>query len=336
MNMLSSEFGVGILSASHYLPTEVYTNEELCKNIEGLTPEWIIKKTGIKRRYRISKAETASSMSIQVAENLIQENEINALEIGLIIVASFSQDYLFPPLSAKLHSVIGASKDCQIMDINTNCVGLVTATTIAAERMKANEKIKYAIIIGVEVLSEYTNLQDKDTAIYFSDGASGVLLGKVKNGYGYLNSKFATDSSTYESVRLRGGGSIYPANKPINELNARFIEQNGLATWKQAITNFPYVLKELVNDSMLKFDDIDFFIFHQANGFLIDYLLGKLKIPRYKTFTNVEEIGNTGAASIGIALSEAYKKGLINRGSLVILAGVGAGFNFGANLWKIE
>jgi len=333
--MNSSKYGVGIISALHYLPTSVYTNEELCENIEGLTPEWIIQKTVIKRRYRISDAETASSMSINIAKKLVSDNNLNPSEIGLIIVASFSQDYLFPPMSAKIHAAIGANKDCQIIDINTNCVGLVTATTIAVERMNSNKNIKYSLIIGVEVLSAFTNLKDQDTAIYFSDGAAGLLLGKVESGYGYLNSKFATDSSTYESVRLRGGGSIYPACKPIEEFNTGYIEQNGLATWKQAITNLPYVLKEVVNESELTLEDVDFFIFHQANGFLIDYILGKLKIPRHKTYTNVEEIGNTGSASIGIALSEAFSKGLIKKNNLIMLAGVGAGFNFGASLWKI-
>ena len=221
------------------------------------------------------------------------------------------------------------------MDLNTNCVGLVTALTVASERMQNNSSIKYAIVIGVEMLSPYTNYKDKDTAIFFSDGAAGVLLGSVDEGYGHINSRFATDSSTYESVRMRGGGSNYPINRPIDDLNSNFMEQNGLATWKQAITNQPYVIAELIRESNLNTENIDFFIFHQANGFLIDYVLKKLKIPKEKTYINVEEIGNTGSASIGIALSEAFDKGLIKKDSLVILTGVGAGFNFGASLWKI-
>ncbi len=334
--MSASKYGVGIISVGHYLPNNILTNEQLCENIEGLTPEWIIEKIGIKRRHYISKAESASSMAIDVAKKLIEENKLNPAEIGLIIIASFSQDYLFPPMSARIHAAIGASKDCQIIDINTNCVGLVTASTIAAERMMLNDKIKYSIVIGVEVLSRFTNINDKDTAVFFSDGASGMLMGKVKEGYGFINSRFATDSSTYESVRMRGGGSMYPANKLLNDNAVNYIEQNGLATWKQAVTNLPYVIKELIKDSDIEIEDVDFFIFHQANSFLINYILGKMKIPKDKTYTNVEEIGNTGAASIGIALSEAFAKGLIKSGSTVLIAGVGAGFNFGANLWKIS
>jgi 3-oxoacyl-[acyl-carrier-protein] synthase-3 len=162
---------------------------------------------------------------------------------------------------------------------------------------------------------------DKFTAPFFSDGVSGVLLGRVPCGYGLLNSSFCTDSSVYEDVRLQRKG---------------FIEHNGKVTWTQAITNVPYVMKELVHSSHLSMKDIDFFVFHQANKVLIDYIMDKHRIPREKTYTNVEEIGNTGAASIGIALDEAMKKKLIKKNDLVVLAGVGAGFNFAANLWKMQ
>jgi 3-oxoacyl-[acyl-carrier-protein] synthase-3 len=311
-------YGIGILKTASYLPSTINTNEEVCSTIPGLTSDWIIQKTGIKRRFH-ANGEQSSVMAGIVANRLIKE--INPLEIGLIIVASFSQDYYFPPMSAKIHWSIGAPKDCQILDINVNCVGLVTGTTIATERMKIDKRIKYALVIGVEILSKFVDKTDKFTAPFFSDGASGILLGRVSTGYGYINSKFCTDSSVYEDVRLMRG---------------RFIEHNGKSTWTQVVIHIPYVLKELVHNSNLAMKDIDFFIFHQANKVLIDYIMDKLRIPCHKTYTNVEEIGNTGAASIGIALDEAMKKGLIKRDDLLVLVGVGAGFNFGANLWKIQ
>ena len=295
----------------------------VCSHVEGLTPEWILQKTGIKRRYHADYIETASFMSSVVAKMLLLKNgypEYDVSEIGLIIIASFSQDYIFPPMSAKTHKDIGAAKDCQIIDINGVCTGLITATTLAVDTMRGNPDIKYAMVIGVEILSKFTDKTDKFTAPFFSDGASGVLLGRVPEGYGYIDSKFCTDSSAYEDVRLKRGG---------------LIEHNGKATWTQAITNVPYVLKELVANNKLGLQDIDFFIFHQANKVLIDYILDKHRIPHEKTYTNVEEIGNTGAASIGIALDEAMKLGFIKKESLLVLAGVGAGFNFGANLWRM-
>jgi 3-oxoacyl-[acyl-carrier-protein] synthase-3 len=327
--------GVGIIGTGHYLPSKIQTNEELCELIPELTPEWIISKTGIKRRYHLIAEETASSMAVNACNSAIENANIDAKEIGLVIVASFSQDYLFPPMSAKIHSHFGLVKDCQIIDINTNCVGLVTALTLASERIKCDTSIKYALVIGVEVLSKYTNPKDKETAVFFSDGSSAVVLGRVEGSKSYRNGKFMTDSSTYESVRMRGGGSSFPIAEKSEDIKILYAEQNGLATWKQAVTNFPVVIQKLLDKENLKIDEIDFFIFHQANGFLINYLMKKMKVPLNKTYTNVEEIGNTGSASIGIALSEAFSKGLIQKGSNLVIAGVGAGFNFGACLFKM-
>lgn len=314
-----TNYGIGILNTASYLAPWINTNTEVCSNIDGLTEDWIIEKTGIKQRYHSGWNDTPVMAGV-VANRLSTSNDIEK-EIGLIIVSTFSHADMFPPLSARIHKSIKASKDCQILDINTNCTGLITGTTIAVERMKANPKIKYALVIGVEVLSQYVNKADKFTAPFFSDGAGGVLLGRVPEGYGLLNSAFCTDSSVYEEVKLERQGYIY---------------QNGKATWTQAITNVPYVMKAVCHNAKIAMKDVDFFIFHQANKVMIDYIMDKNRIPHEKTYTNVQEIGNTGAASIGIALHEAYEKGLIKKDSLLMLAGVGAGFNFAANLWKIQ
>jgi len=309
---------IGILKSAHYLPQHVHTNEECCESIQGITPDWIIEKTGIKRRFYATAGEGAEYMAGKVAEKLVKD--ISVKEIGLIIIASYSQDKMFPALSAFIHSHIGASKDCQIIDINVNCVGLVTASTIAVERMKANKSIRYALVIGIEILSKYIDPTDKFTTPFFSDGSSGLLLGRVPIEEGYINSFFCTDSSAYEEVKLERGGVIY---------------QNGKATWNQVLTSIPYTIRRLVKNTHITMEDVDFLIFHQANKVLIDYIMEKLRVPMEKTFTNVEEIGNTGAASIGIAFDEAMTGGLIGPGDTVMLIGVGAGFNFGANLWKL-
>lgn len=332
---MANKKSIGIVGVSHYLPKGIQTNEALCELIKDITPEWIIAKTGIKRRYHVTEGETTTSMALAASQKALFKNDIDVQEIGLIIVASFSQDYLFPPLSAKIHSFLNLSKECQIFDLNTNCVGLVTALTLGAERMQNDHSIKKALVIGVELLSKFTNSLDQDTAIFFSDGAAAIILGNVSEGYGYSSAKFLTDSSTFESVRMRAGGSSYTANAKIKDEKALFIEQNGLATWKQAITNLPIVINKLLLNEEKKIEEIDFFIFHQANNFLIEYVLKKLKIPSEKTFMNVSEIGNTGSASIGIALSEAFEKKLIKSGYTVMLAGVGAGFNFGACIFKV-
>jgi 3-oxoacyl-[acyl-carrier-protein] synthase III len=327
------DYGIGILGASHYLPKKIQTNEELCNTMTDVNPEWIISKTGIKRRYLAGELDSSSSMSTSAAKNLLEKTKLSPEQIDIIIVASFSPDYMFPPVSAKIQQNLGA-KNAQIIDINTNCTGFVTALTLASDRMRVDHTLKYALVIGVELHTRFINPRDKETAIFFSDGAGVALLGKVEKDKGVINSNFLTDSSTYEAVRFRGGGSSFPLVNRLFDPGIDFIEMNGLATWKQAITNLPKVIKQLLIKSDLKIEDVDFCIFHQANLNLIHYVMAKLKIPLEKTYTNVEEIGNTGSASVGIALSEAIEKGKIKPGQTVLFAAVGAGFNFSASLWK--
>ncbi len=326
-------YGIGILGASHYLPDRIQTNEELCQIMTDVSPEWIVSKTGIKRRYIARPEDSASGLATNAAINLLKEKNVSADDIDLIVVATFSPDYMFPPVSAKIQQNLGA-KNAQIIDINTNCTGFVTALTIGSDRMLVDKSLKYTLVIGVELHTRFINPEDKETAIFFSDGAGAALLGKVPAGSGVIASKFSTDSSTYEAVRFRGGGSSYPLVNRGFSPDIDYIEMNGLATWKQAITNLPKVIKAVLVKSNLEIDNIDFCIFHQANLNLIQYVMAKLKIPLEKTFTNVEEIGNTGSASIGIALSEAMQLGKIKPGYTVLFAGVGAGFNFGASIWK--
>jgi 3-oxoacyl-[acyl-carrier-protein] synthase-3 len=327
------EYSIGILGANHFLPEKIQTNEELCKIMREVTPEWILSKTGIKRRYVATNNDSASSMATIAAKNLLEKYKISPDQINLIVTATFSPDYMFPPVSAKIQLNLEA-KNAQIIDVNTNCTGFVTALTVASDRMLIDNTYEYALVIGVELHTRFINPQDKETAIFFSDGAGVALLGKVKRGLGIINSRFFTDSSTYESVRFRGGGSSFPLVNRVFTPEIDYIEMNGLATWKQAITNLPKVIKELLLKSNLQIEDIDFCIFHQANLNLIQYIMAKLKIPLNKTYTNVEEIGNTGSASIGIALSEAIELGKVKPGQKVLLAGVGAGFNFGASIWQ--
>ena len=308
---------IGIIKTASYIPSVINTNAEVCRNVPDMTEEWIISKLGIKRRYYVSDEETASSMAIIIAKKLIEF--INPKEVGLIMIASFSQDYVFPPMSAKIHQAIGGGKDCQVIDVNGVCTGLITASTIAIDTMRGNPNIKYAMVIGVEILSRFTNKADRFSAPFFSDGASGILLGKTER-VGYLGSYFCTDSTYYEDTRLKRGG---------------LIEHEGHKTWTMAVTNMPYSIKQLLKLKKFDLDNIDFFIFHQANKVLNEYVLDKMRIPHEKSYINVDEIGNTGAASIGIALDEAMDKKLIKSGDLLMLVGVGAGFNFGANLWRM-
>lgn len=322
---------IAIIGLGHRLPVRTESNEDLCKNLD-VTPEWIIEKTGIQRRYIAAPDDTASQYSLEAAQKALQVANLQAKEIDLIIACTFSGDYLFPPLSAKVHKDLGL-KGGQIFDLQANCAGFVSGLTVAADRMKSDSTIRNALVIGVEFNSRIIDRADVNSAVYHSDGAGAAILGR-RPDKGIIASSFFTDSSNYESVRLRGGGSSFPLHGREFDTAIDMMELNGIATWKQAITHLPSVIRSAFAKAGYEPENADFLIFHQANLRLIEYLLRKMKLDFVKTHMNVQEIGNTGAASVAIALSEAYELGLLKKDGLLALAAVGAGFNFGASVWR--
>ena len=197
-----------------------------------------------------------------------------------------------------------------------------------------DDSVRHALVVGVELCSRYVDRSDVNTSIYLSDGAGAIVLGRCDADHGIQASAFFTDSSNYESVRMRGGGSNFPLRGRNFDPAVDSMEMNGIATWKQAITHMPTVIRRSCEKSGVATKEVDFFILHQANLRLIEYIVRKMGVGLDRTYTNVQDIGNTGSASIAIALSEAVQKGLVKPDSLLMLAGVGAGFNFAASLWR--
>lgn len=326
------DHGITISGVGHHLPSESEDNETLCLNLPT-TPEWIIEKTGIKRRYIAAPTDSASQYAVYAGKSALKMAGVDPGEVDLIIACTFSADYLFPPLSAKVQRELKAS-NAQIFDIQANCCGFVTGLTVASDRMLVDSSVRNALVIGVEFCTRYIDRQDINTAIYLSDGAGAAVLSRTSPGNGIMASAFHTDSSNYEAVRMRGGGSSFPYLGRNFDPAIDLMEMNGIATWKQAITHMPQVIRAACSKSGVKLTEIDFFLFHQANYNLIEYIVRKMGFDMSKTYSNVQEIGNTGAASLAIAMSEAVEKEQIHDGDIVVLAAVGAGFNFGASVWR--
>jgi 3-oxoacyl-[acyl-carrier-protein] synthase-3 len=324
--------GVCILGVGHRIGGVVEENEALCRGLE-ITPQWILEKTGIKRRYLAAPDENASDYAVAAARRALDGAGISADEIDLIVCCTFSADYTFPPLSAKVHKELGV-KGGQIFDLQANCAGFVSGLTAASDRMAADPGLRNALVIGVELNSRYIDRTNADSVIYHSDGAGAAVLGRREAGEGVVASAFHTDSSNYEAVRVRGGGSSFPVMGHAGPADGDTMELNGIATWKQAITHLPATVKAACRKAEVELADVDFFVFHQANYNLIDYIVRKMGADLTRTYPNVQEIGNTGAASVAIALSEAVERDLVKPGATVVLAAVGAGFNFGASVWR--
>jgi 3-oxoacyl-[acyl-carrier-protein] synthase-3 len=323
--------GISIIGVGHHIGGYYEDNEEVCRRL-SVTPAWIIEKTGIKGRYLAQPHDTASGFSVAAALQAMAMANIGPEDLDLIVCCTFSSDYIFPPLSAKVHKELGV-KGGQIFDLQANCAGFVSGLTAASDRMRIDSDIRYALIIGVELNSRVIDRSDVNTVIYHSDGAGAAILGRVSDS-GIISSAFNTDSSNYEAVRLRGGGSSFPLMGRNYDPAVDAMELNGIATWKQAITYLPTTIRNACEKAGIDVSEVGFFVFHQANYNLIDYIVRKMGIDRNKTYANVQEIGNTGAASVAIALSEAVREGRLTGTQIVVFAAVGAGFNFSASVWQ--
>lgn len=329
--MLSKD-GITISGVGHHLPETFEDNETLCRNLD-VSPAWIVEKTGIERRYIAGPDDTASGFSLEASRKAIAMAGVSPDEIDLIIVCTFSGDYIFPPVSAKVQRDLGAA-NAQIFDLQANCTGFVTGLTAASDRMRVDPAVRNALVIGVELCTRYIDRKDVDTTIYLSDGAGAAVLSRSAPEHGIVASAFHTDSSNFEAVRMRGGGSSHGMIGRAYDPDVDHMEMNGIAVWKQAITHLPKVIRRACEKSGVDVADIDFLLFHQANYNLIEYIVRKMRFDMSKTYTNVREVGNTGAAALAIAMSEAVEKRLLSNGDLVVLAAVGAGFNFGASVWR--
>lgn len=324
---------VTISGVGHHLPEGVQDNETLCRGLD-VSPEWIVEKTGIEQRHVAGPDDTASGFAIAAAERALAMAGVAAAEVDLIIACTFSGDYVYPPLSAQVQRALQAA-DAQVLDVQVNCTGFVTGLTIASDRMKVDPTVRHALVIGVEMLTRYIDGRDVNTAIYLADGAGAAVLSRSADpGAGIQASAFHTDSSNYEAVRMRGGGSSFRAQGRAFDPAVDLMEMNGIATWKQAITHLPRVIRRACEKSGVDLAAVDFVVLHQANLRLIEYIVRKMGLDLSRTFTNVARVGNTGSASLAIALSEAVQRGLIRNGDTVVLGAVGAGFTFGASVWR--
>jgi 3-oxoacyl-[acyl-carrier-protein] synthase-3 len=329
---MNNSNGVGIIGVGKYIPKFLITNDQVAK-WTGISADSIREKTGITCRYVVGAEETASGMSAIAAQQALKMANISPLEVDLIIGCTFSGDYIYPAMACKVAGLIGA-ENAGAYDIMANCTAFQVGVGIASDNMKSDRSIKYVLVVGTALQSRFIDYKDLESAMYFSDGSGAAVLGKVPEGYGILASDMFTNSKVFDSVRLRGGGSSFPLRQENINNGLQYYEINGMEVWKQVIQNQPKVIRRVLGKIGKQPTEIDFFIFHQANLKLIEYLMAKMKLPMEKTFTNVERIGNTAEASIPIALCEAVDNKLINRNDYILISGVGAGFTFGATIMR--
>ena len=312
-----------------YVPEKIVTNDMLSQYVDT-SDEWIRSRSGIEKRH-FSEGENTSDIAAKAAINILKNGNIDPLDIELIIVATVSPDYTTPSTACLVQSKIGAV-NAVAFDLSAACSGFIFGVSTADKFIK-NGVYNNALIIGAEVLSKHLNFKDRSTCVLFGDGAGGIFLEKAKYG-GILAEEIGSDGSRGMSLTCAEKKASHIFNtEPVEEDN--FLHMDGRAIFDFATRQTPKCILRLIEKSGICAEQLKYVIPHQANARIVEIISRKTKIPLQKFYMNIAEYSNTSAATIPIALDQMTKKGLLQQGDYILMAGFGGGLTWGGLLIKI-
>lgn len=336
VTFLSKEFpsrvGLAKLSAvGTYVPAGLLTNQDLEKLVET-SDRWIIERTGIRVRHIADKGVASSDLATEAARKVIKGAGIRPSDIELIIVATITPDMMLPATACLVQHNIGAV-GAWGFDLNIACSGFLYAMQVGAQFVVTGAH-KNVLVIGVDVMSTIVDYTDRQTCIIFGDGAGAVLIQPAdeKDGFGIIDYLFEIDGSGGSSLCIPGGGSRYPASHETVDKRMHFVKQEGQVVFKYATRKIAEMCVRLLERNGYTGKDVDVFIPHQANLRIIAAAAERVQLDMDRVIVNIDEYGNTTAATIPIAMQTALDQKKLKRGDLVLLASVGAGFSAGAAL----
>jgi 3-oxoacyl-[acyl-carrier-protein] synthase-3 len=314
-----------IIGCGGALPRETVTNQQLIARGVDTSDEWIVQRTGIRTRHLASAEETTSVLAVQAARTALQNAEVKAEDIDLVIVATLTPDNTFPATAMRVQEKLGI-KAGFAFDVSAACSGFVYALTLADNFIRLGQ-IKTALIIGAETLSHILDWSDRSTCVLFGDGAGAVVVqAREGNGdnadQGILATRLHADGSYYDTLYADGG--------PGSTKTTGFLRMSGKEVFRQAVTCLSNVVDEVLETTGLKPEEVDWLVPHQANIRIIEGTAKKLKMPMAKVVVTVDQHANTSAASIPLALAHADAEGRFKRGDLILLDAMGAGLTWGA------
>ena len=313
-----------ILGYGKAVPRKIVTNDDLSKFVET-SDEWIFQRTGIRER-RISD-ENTSELAYRSAVDAIKNSNIDKNEIDLIVCATMTPDNFTPSVACMVQEKLGFGDNVTAFDVNAACTGFVYALKIVASML--NTYHKKALIIGCETLSKIINFEDRNTCVLFGDGAGAIVVEKDEKNEEFYTCSLGNDKDLVaENVEM----NFEMKNKV---LKSGFLKMNGKEIFKFAINVIEKSIDNILDRTNLKLEDIKLIIPHQANQRIISNVAKKFNISNDKFFVNLEKYGNTSAASIPMALCEAFETKKITKGDKVILVGFGGGLTWGSTIIEI-
>jgi 3-oxoacyl-[acyl-carrier-protein] synthase III len=309
-----------------YLPERILTNEEISRRLDT-SDEWIQERTGIKSRHIASEGEMTSDLGIKAAKSALIRAGIDPVDIDLLICATATPDRTFPSTAVRIQHAIGMTKGAAF-DVQAVCSGFVYAMATADNFIRTGQS-KRAMVIGAETFSRILDWEDRSTCVLFGDGAGAIVL-EANNqpgttaDRGILASRLRSDGRFEELLYVDGG--------PSSTQTIGHLRMNGREVFRHAIQKISGVIEETLIASGLSAEQIDLFVPHQANSRILDGIAKKLGVAPEKVIKTLGHHGNTSAASIPLALNQAFEERKISEGDLVLMEAMGGGFTWGAVL----
>ena len=331
--------GAQISNISIYLPKKIVTNTDLEKEFESWSAEKIEDKTGIRERHVTAPDETALDLAIAACENLFKNYDKD--KVDFILLCTQSPEYFLPTTACLLQDRLGLKKQIGALDFNLGCSGFIYGLSLA-KGLIAGGIANNILLVTSETYTKFIHKKDKGNRTIFGDGAAAVMIEKCTSEK-IFNFVLGTDGSGYKNLIIPNGGLRSPFNADALEVvdenqnitSDNHLFMNGPEIFNFTIENIPGLVKEILIKNNLSEEDVDYYIFHQANKFMLNYLRKKIKIPENKFFINILNTGNTVSATIPIALHECLKNDLVKKGNKVVLVGFGVGYSWGATVIEI-
>jgi 3-oxoacyl-[acyl-carrier-protein] synthase-3 len=324
--------GVKITSWGHFIPETKLTNSELSKRF-NVTTDWILERTGIEERKYFSDGAT-SDMIVKAALNCIQQTDLSPTDIDCIIVTTMTPDQHCPSTATFVHQKLG-TKNAWGFDIMAACSGYLYALQLATSLINSNS-YKTVLVCGADKMSSCIDPSDRKTVLVLADGAGVSLLQQSSTDNNIIDTICKLDSSHSSDISMIASGSKAPSTIENISQGKHYLRFESKTIFCTAISLMQIVAEEILSKNKLTFEDIDFIVPHQANKRIIETLAKKFDLPIEKFLINVEQIGNTSAATIPIAISEALKDEKLKGNEKLLLVSVGAGYTYSASLMVLS
>jgi len=316
-----------VAGIGRYLPERAVSNDEMAARVET-SDEWITERTGIRQRYFAAAHETASFMGAEAARGALAAAGVAAGEVGAIVLATSTPDQAFPATAVTVQGMIGAKRAFGF-DLAAACSGFIYGLSVADAMIRAGQ-VESVLVIGSEVYSRILNFEDRGTCVLFGDGAGAVLLQArdvERGGAGVLSTHLHSDGTLGEMLYVDGA-----VGRP--EMSGKLV-MNGREVFRHAVTLLAAAVNEALAANGLTSKDIDWLVPHQANRRIIDGVGRKLGMPQDRVVVTVDKHANTSAASVPLALWDAWNDGRIRPGQLVLLEALGGGLTWGSALIRM-